>query len=175
MEDNTNIATRPEPTMAEMVKELYKQNAVMEDRKEVKTFKLPWSSRVNSRAAKVGYTSVLILRNNRNVEFIKAPIEDGTIIVDGIPRISTVDYTLNYKGKPFIIIPEWSLKPFSPTENYEQTVQDKMNVAGRKVVLAKLEKEIIKPKKGMGGMGGWILLIVIVVGAAYMLLKGGLF
>ena len=56
--------------------------------------------------------------------------DDGTIMVDGVPRISTIDYKLNYKGKPWVIIPEWSLKPFSSSENYEQTIKDKMNIEG---------------------------------------------
>lgn len=172
-EIKTDIA-KPEPNTAEMVKKIYEKEVASEEKKP-KKFKLPFSARISNARASKGYTTVQVIRNNGDMQITRMPIEDGTIIVDGIPRISTVDYKLNYKGKPWVIIPEWSLKPFSAAENYEQSVKDRMNVAGRKVILSKLEKEIIKPKKGLGGFGGWILLIVVVAVGGYLLFKGGLF
>ena len=173
MKEEINIETKTEPNMGEMVKKLYEKAVVTDETQKQKKFKLPWSAKVNNGRASKGYTTVQIIRNNGDMQLTRLQIDDGTM-VDGVPRISTIDYKLNYKGKPWVIIPEWSLKPFSSSENYEQTIKDKMNIAGRKVILSKLEKETIKPKgKGFGGFGGWMILIVVVAIGGYMLLKGG--
>ena len=152
---------------------LVQQDTLIKENKE-KKWKLPWGKKPSKAQVKKGWTTVQIIRNNGSIDFIKAPIEDGTVDVDGIPRISTIDYKLSYKGTPFVIIPEWSLKPFSPVENYEQTEKDRLTTTGTRLILAKMEKEAIKPK-GAGGFGtiGWIILGVAVIAVVYYLMKGG--
>ena len=149
------------------------QEAVMEKNRE-KKWSMPWGKKPSKAQVKKGWTTVQIIRNNGSIDFTKVPIEDGTIQIDGIPRISTIDYHLSHKGKPFVIIPEWSLKPFSPVENYEQTEKDRLTTTGTRLILAKMEKEAIKPKSAGGfGMVGYIVLGVIVIGVIYYLVKGG--
>ena len=71
-----------------------------------------------------------------------------------------------------IIQPSWSLKPFSAADNYEDSIKEQMNIAGRKLVLAKMKYEAIAPKKSFGGMG-WIILVIAIGAAAWYLIKGG--
>ena len=164
-----------EQTMMEMIREMKAQQENLINEKKVKAWKLPFSSRVNKSAAKKGYWTIIIIRNNGNLEFIKTLGFDGIVKIDGFPRIASIEYRLNYNGFPVLIIPEWSMKPFSPVEHREETVRDKMNIAGRRLVLASIEGEKIKPKMN-GKMIGWIVLIGVVgIGAYYLLSKGGIF
>jgi len=162
-----------ETTVKDLLKQLVEQNNKLIDTKEAKPWKMPWKAKVNKARVRQGYVTVQIIKNNNSMDIIKAPIQDGTILIDGIPRISTAEYMLNYKNKGWIILPEWSLKPFSSVDNYDKTEQDRMNVSGRRVVLAKLEKEAIKKTKGRFSMIGWIILGAVVLGVGYYLMKGG--
>ena len=145
----------------------------IEDKQEDKpnkSWKIPFLTRMKSNVGKKkiekGWATVIVIRNNRNLCFTRAQVKDGVAIIDGFPRVCTVDHTLFFKRKPFYIIPEWSLKPFSPADNYSETEKDKMNIAGRRAVLATLETEKIKAKKDFGNIG-WIILVIAVVGAGY--------
>jgi hypothetical protein len=160
-------------TISQKLDRIAKQNEDMLATRKEKGWKLPWGKKTSKSQVNKGWTTVQIIRNNGNIDFIKAPIEDGTVTVDGIPRISTIDYKLSHKGKPFVIIPEWSLKPFSPVENYEQTEKDRLTTTGTRLILAKMEKEAIKPaSKGFGSMG-WIILVIVGLAVGYYFLKGG--
>ena len=129
-------------------------------------FLTKFKSNVGKKKIEKGWATIIIIRNNRNLTFTRAQVKDGIAIIDGFPRVCTVDHTLFFKRKPFYILPEWSLKPFSPEDNYAQTERDKMNIAGRRAVLATLETEKIKTKKDYGNMI-WIVLGIIVIGGIY--------
>jgi len=160
-------------TISQKLDRIARQNEEMIANKKQKGWRLPFGKKPSKSQVRKGWTTVQIIRNNGSIDFIKAPIEDGTVNVDGIPRISTIDYKLSHKGTPFIIIPEWSLKPFSPVENYEQTEKEKLTTTGTRLILAKMEKEAIKPKSvGFGSMG-WIILVIVGLAVGYYFLKGG--
>lgn len=142
----------------------------IEEQPQEKKWKLPWSARVGTKKVEKGWSTVMIIRNNGAISFTRVQVKDGIGIVDGFPRIMTIDHKLTYKGKPLYILPEWSLKPFSPEENYQQTEKEKMNIAGRRAVLAVLETEKIKPKGSFGNMG-FIIIAVAVIGGLYYLAK----
>jgi hypothetical protein len=160
-------------TLAEKIDKLIELNQKQIEEGSVKKWKLPFKARVGKRSAKRGFATFLVVKDNRNVDFIRLPIAEGTALLEGMPRAATSDYTLHYKGQPFYILPAWSLKPFSPTENYSETERDKMNVAGRRLVLSKLQSEQIAKKGGSWGWGAWIILGIIVLVAGWYLLKGG--
>lgn len=167
-----------EDSIKDMLKELLNKKETQpaepeEDKKKDKPWKIPFKGRVSVNAAKKGYTTVQIIRNNGEIDFSKSYLQDGTILVDGIPRVATIDYRLSYKGKPFIIIPEWSLKPFSPADNYEQSIKEKMNATGSRAILARLQSEAIKPKKEMGNMVWWIIGGIVVIALVWYMFKGG--
>ena len=138
-----------------------------------KKFKIPFSAKLNKAKIKKNFITVLLIHENGNLQFLKTPIINGTIDIEGVPRIATADYTVFYKGKPFMILPSWSLKPFSPADNYEDTVQKDLTTAGRRLILERMKLDAIKPKKMGFGMIGWIILGIAVVGVGYYLIRGG--
>jgi hypothetical protein len=170
------IAYEPEDK-EESLKELLKRNnKILQDlmvKSEPSKFKLPFKAKLSKGNIKKDFITVMLIYENGNTEYIKAPIKNGTIDVDGIPRLSTSDYTLYYKGKPMIILPAWSLQPFSPVGNYSDTVRNDMTIAGRRLILERMKLDVLKPKGAGFGAIGWIILIIVLVGAGYYLFKGG--
>jgi len=170
MEEQTQ---NKEESIKDMLGEIKKQQEQLLNNKEDKKWKLPWNARVSKGQASKGYATIQIIRNNGAIEFTKKQITDGIVEIDGFPRIATVDYKIHHKGSPWYIIPEWSMKPFSPVENYNETERDKMNMVGRRAILSRLVSDKLNPqKKGMGSMGWWILGIAGIV-AIYFFSKGG--
>lgn len=172
MDENTNDSNEKQEGVKDLLKKITEQNELLIEQKKAKRWKLPRRGRVSKGQLKKGFTTVMVIGENRNVRFIKLPIEDGTITLDKVPRMATADYVMTYNGRPIIVIPEWSLKPFSPEENYEQTVREQTTVAGRKLILAKMKMEAISPKKSMGNIGWWLLGIALIA-VVYYFMKGG--
>ena len=164
---------KKELNVKELLEKLVTQQDTIIKTKKEKEWKFPWSARVSNGLAKKNYATFCIIQDNKEVKFLKAPIEDGTVNIEGIPRLALSNYALNYKGKSFYVIPLWSLKPFSPELSVDETYKDHMNSSGRRVILAKLEKEAIKPKSNMGSGWLWILLALAVGGVGYYLYTGG--
>lgn len=163
-----------EENLKDLVKKLVEQNEEILAKKEAKPWKMPFSGRVNNSKIKRGFATVEIIKNNGEVIFTKAPVdEDGCIDIDGFPRIATAEHRLTHKGKPLYLFKEWSMKPISLVEQMNQDEQEKMNIFGRRLVLARFQTQGIKPKKAGFGMIGWIILGAIVIGAIYYLTKGG--
>lgn len=159
-----------ELSLNEKVNKLLENIPKTEEEKETKGWKLPFLKNFNFRVGKKkvekGYAQVIIIRNNRHLEFVKAQVKDGIAVIDGFPRVFTANHTLFYNKKPTYIIPEWNLIPFSPEDNLAESEKQKTSLAGRRAVLATLETEKIKSKKDLGSLI-WIVVIVIVCGAAY--------
>ena len=139
-----------------------------------KLFKLPFKAKVGKKKVEQGYTTVLKINDNRVITFEKQKIDDQTIMVDGVPRIATADEILSYKGKPFIIQPSWSTKPFSPTDNYAGAVRDSYTTQGWRLLLSRLKSDAIIAKKKVNGMLIFGIIIVVVV-LGYLVTKGGMF
>lgn len=160
-------------SIKEMIRKIAERQEELSKAKEIKKFKMPYAFKLPTSKIKKNWVTAIIINENRTINAIKVPIEDGTIKIDGVPRISTTDYILYWKNKPIIILPAWSLKPFSPEENYDKAVQEQMTNTGRKLLIAKMKHDIIVPKKMGFGMIGWVILALVVAGAAYYLFKGG--
>jgi len=114
----------------------------------------------------------MTINENRGVDFKKVEIKDQAVMVNGIPRLATGDEILLYKKKPLMIVPSWSVNPFSPKENYEQSIKEKMNTNGYRILLSIMKSEMISSKKKLGTgliIGGIILAIVI----GYLVFSGG--
>jgi len=150
----------------ELLNKVLNNQQGLEQEKKVKFWKIPWKARITGRKAQKGWATVQIIKDNGEIDFIKTQVRDGIAVIDGFPRTATIDHKLSYRGKPLYIIPSWSMKPFSAVENYSETEKEKMNIAGRRSVLAVLEREKIKDKKDYGSLG-WILIVVVVVGAIW--------
>lgn len=166
-----------EENLRDLIKDLkntIENKDVAEQSAKEDNWKMPFFTKLKCKVGKnkidKGWATIQIVRNNGNVTFTKAQVKDGVAIIDGFPRACSVEHVLFYKRKPFYILPEWSLKPFSAAENYQQTEKERMNIAGRRAVLATLETEKIKTKKDFGSLG-WVLVVAVVVGAVWYLGK----
>jgi len=157
-------------TLKDEIREL-KETIEETSQKKEKKFKLPWKARISNRKLRENYVTVMTINENRGVDFKRVQIKDQAVMVDGIPRLATGDEILIYKKKPLMIVPSWSVNPFSPKENYEQSVKENMNTNGYRILLSIMKSELISTKKKLGlglTIGGIVLLGII----AYALFKG---
>lgn len=158
-----------EKSIKELLREL---NDKFEDPKVTKKFRLPLKARVGNRAARKGWTTVMKIGDNRQVTFEKQPIDEQTIVVDGVPRIATSEEILIYKNKPLVIQPSWTTKPFSPTDNYSNAMAQGYASQGYKLLLNRMKYEQIKPKRTISGIVVFGIIIAIIA-AGYLAYQGG--
>jgi len=164
MTDETNLKNE--------IKKLNDNFNMLLESGKVKGFKP--NKKLSKSDVKRNYTLAIVVGENREIKFMKVPISEGTTTIEGVPRLATTDYMLSYQGKPAMIIPEWSVQPFSPIQNYEEAVKNQMLSAGYKLLLNRIEQGEIKPKKKLSGaLIFGIIIAIIVVG--YLVLKGGIF
>jgi hypothetical protein len=153
--------------------ETIEQKLKEEEIKKEKKFRLPFGKKVGKGQAKKNYVTVMKINENGNVEFKKIQIKDQTIMEDGVPRLATPDYVLRFKKNPMIILPSWSVEPFSPKQNFDNSLENGSNTKGYKILMAKMLSEALNAKKPMGNL----LKILIGVGLAavigYAFMSGG--
>ena len=136
-----------------------------------KRFKLPGKAKLSRKNLKDGYVTICYIKNNRDVEFFKVPIDESTTMIKGVPRLATTDDMLFFKKNPLLIVPEWSIKPFSPTDHYDDTVKERLRSAGYALLMNRMQKETLSLKKKMSG---WIIILIIaVIGVIGFFLLGG--
>ena len=156
----------------EDVEELKK--IVMEGQMKEKKFKYPMGSKVGKGQKKKNYVTVLIINENGAVDFKKYQIEQQTIMHDLIPRLATAGHVLHdKKGNPVLILPNWSVEPFSPLDHYETSMINGSNTKGYKILMARMHSERVEAKKPMAGWIKWAIGIVIVGIIVFALLSGG--
>jgi hypothetical protein len=158
-EENTNLK--------DQVKRLNDGIEKLLESKKAKKVRLP--KRLSRNQAKSNWVYIIYINENLELNPMKHKIEEGTTIVEGIPRLATADFKLTYKGKPAMILPAWSVKPFSPVENYEGTVKEQMASAGYKLLLNRIEQGGMKTKKRISGTVIFFLVIGLIV-VGYLLL-----
>jgi hypothetical protein len=154
------------------------EKALLGEKEKDKKFKLPFKAKVGNGKAKKGYIGILKINENGVITPSKEPIVDQTIMVDGIPRLANPDYVLKWKvgtkTLPILILPSWSVKPFSPSEDFKRTLSDGSNTAGYKLLLNRMKLSIVENKKKGLGKLGWIFGAVVIGIIAYALISGGL-
>lgn len=158
--------------LEDIKKELQELKAEKEQPKE-KKFRFPFGTKVGKSQAKKNYVTVMKINENGAVAFTKKPIEQQTIMEDGVPRLATPDYVLRFKKNPMIILPSWSVKPFSPVEQFEKSMIDGSNTKGYKILLDRMNKEQVSSKKQMGGMLKWIIGLALAGIIIYAIMSGG--
>jgi len=139
-----------------------------------KKFKFPFGKKVGKGQKKKNYLTVLILNENGTYDFQKYQVIDQTVIHDVIPRLASAGHVMfDKKGNPMIILPNWSVEPFSPLEHYKQSLVDGKNTAGYRLLLDRMENSKTDVKKKIGGM--WKIGIGLLLGGIilYALLSGG--
>jgi len=145
----------------------------VQDKKKPK-FNLPLSVLMQQGKVRRNYAIVCIIGTNGSVNFKMLPIEDDTIKVkDTIYSASSKDI-LRYKKKPLLIITEWNMQPFSPSENFEEASKNGTLTSAEKLILTKMRLEAFKPKMQLNIKVILIILIVAGVGL-WLLSEAGLF
>jgi hypothetical protein len=149
------------------IKEI-KANIIPE--KKEKFFGLPFKAKVRNKKAKNGWVGILKINENGFITGSKQQITEQTVMVDGVPRLATPDYILKLKKGfntyPVLILPSWSvepLKPFSPKENYEESLAKGSNIAGYRLLLNRMKLSTVEGgvKKSLGWMA-WLIVLGLV-------------
>ena len=154
-----------EKSLTDKVNEIYGAFNEM-DKKKIKKFRMPRRGKVSKRQVRKGYTTIVRIDDNRNVDFEKRPIEDTTYrLKAGDYHVTNEEDIFTYKGNPLIFQPVKKLNPYNPLRGENETY-------GQKYVMARMLGDAIKlVGKKKGGAFLWIILGVIVIGAIYFILK----
>jgi len=159
---------RIEKTVNEKILEL------LEKKGEEKKFKYKFGTKVGKGQRKKNFITLIIIKENGNCSMKKYQIKDQTIMHEEIPRLATAGYVMyDQKSNPLMILPEWSVQPFSPLKHYSASLNNGNNVNGYKILMAKMIAGQLETKKKMGngfkiGIGLFVLAII-----AYALISGG--
>lgn len=159
-------------TLKDEISDLNKNFSALISKKEAKNFRMPFAARVNKRKAKDGYATICYINENRDAKFMRMPIKDGAIMIEGAPHLATTDFMLTYKNKPFLIVPSWNTKPFSPKTDYEKASEEKTTTFGYRLLLNTMKGELIKAKTKISGALIFGIIVALIVGG-YFLSRGG--
>ena len=149
------------------------QNTLIEQTKQ-KKFKLPFKSTMwlPLLKRKKGYCLIIYCQDNRNIQFMKLPIDQATVMIKNSPHIASAQYMMTYKNMPVLFIPAWNVEPFNPTQNMSDAERDKTLSVGRRLLLNRMKEEVIKSKKTIN----WFIVIgaIAAIGIiGYFLTRGG--
>jgi len=144
------------------------------EEKSKKKFKYPFGTKVGKSQRRKNYVTVLLVNENGTCEFKKHRIDEQTILEKSIPRLATSEYVLfDKKGNPLIILPSWSVEPFSAKKNFNESLNNGSNIKGYSILMNKMKLETINPRKKMGSMAKWIIGLAVAAIIGYALLTGG--
>lgn len=161
-------------TIKEIVRKEIEQAAKEKEGIKEKKFKFPFGKKVGRGQKKKNYITTLIINENGVYSFKKYQIIDQTILHDVIPRLASSGHVMfDKKGTPLIILPNWSVEPFSPLEHYNKSLINGSNTAGFRLLLDRMENSKIDEKKKMGGIAKWIIGFIVAAIIGYALLSGG--
>ncbi len=141
-----------------------------------KTYKLPKKLTVGSKSKlKKNYALIFLIGNNGCLNPYFEPIINGMVYVrqNGTYHLANAEYMLKYtqgnKQFPALLLPEWSLEPFSPSEHHQQTEKEGKSSLPQKVIINAMKMAQLKPA-GMGMQGKTLLwVLAAVVGALYLI------
>lgn len=158
------------------IKQMLESTEKKKKEKKPRAFRFPGKGKLGTARLKKNWVTVIQISENRNLNFTKLQIQDQTVMIDGIPRLATADNILLYKNKPVLLLPMWSVKPISPsddqflniTENWKTLEEKGLNVKGYKVLMDRMKREAISAKKSMPWWI-WIVGLAVVGIAIYVL------
>ena len=157
--------------LTEEIKEL--KELLKDDKVKEKKFKFPFTAKVSPARAKKNWITVIKVNENGNCNIIKKQIDEQTIMEDKIPRLASSQYVLHYKKNPLIILPSWSVEPYSPAERYKDSLNDGSNTAGYQILLNKMLKETVSDKKPIPNMLKWGIGLIVLAVIGYAIFTGG--
>jgi len=146
-----------------------------EKSKKTKRFRYPFGKKVGRGQKKRNYVTVLKINENSKAKFLKVQISEQTFMEEGIPRLAAARYVLQEgrKNNPLIILPSWSVEPFSPLDNYKKSLLEGRNAVGYRLLLNTMKLEGVNAKKLVGNMLKWILGLGLVGVVAYAFMSSG--
>lgn len=152
----------------EVAKELSKKETIE------KKFRFPFGKKVGRSQKKKNFTTILSLNENGTYDFKKYQIKDQAFWHDSIPRLATSGHVMfDKKGNPLVILPNWSVEPFSPLVHYNKSMIDGSNTKGYKVLMSLMESSKVDSKPKVGGLIKWIGIIGLIGIVAYAFISGG--
>jgi len=147
-----------------------KLDALVEEseKRKKKKFRMPRRGRISRSKMRKGYTIIMRIDDNGNVDFEKQKIIDSTY------RLSTKEYhvakkddILSYKGKPLIIQPVKKINPYNPLDGRNETY-------GQKYIMARMLGDVIRMKGAGAKPLLWIIGLGIVGYILYSVFTGGI-
>jgi hypothetical protein len=161
--------------LTDEIKDLKSQLKELEDSEifKKKKFSFPFGKKVSQSQRNNNFVTVLVINENGTYDFAKYQIKDQTFMHNKIPRLASAGYTMfDKRGNPLLILPSWSVQPFSPLENYNQTLINGSNTTGYELLMDKMLKEQTSTKLKMNVTLKWILGFGLVAIIIYALLAG---
>ncbi len=147
----------------------------IEDNKvKKKKFRLPFGKKVSTGQKKKNFITLMKINENGQIKFDKIRIKDQTIMEEKIPRLATTQYVMYYKKNPIIILPSWSVEPFSPAKNLTESLENGSNVKGYAILLEAMMKGQLGAKKQISGLIKWIFGLGVAALIGYALISGGI-
>jgi len=150
---------------------------VAKKQKKERQPRLPFRARVGKNKSSKGYVGIWKINENGFITPSKQKIEEQTIMVDGVPRLATPEYILRFKKGfrtfPLVILPSWSVKPFSPTKSYEQSIEEGSNIKGYKLLMNRMKLDTVGIKKAVGGIIKWVIGLGLAGIIIYAILTSG--
>ena len=159
--------------LKEELKEIKEILSQSKEKEKEKKFRFPVGEKVGKSKAKKGYVTVIKINENGYLDFKKEQIKEQTIMVDGIPRLATPQYVLHWKKNPVVILPSWSVEPFSPEQDNRMSLVNGTNIKGFSVLMSKMKTETVNAKKTMGGTWKWLIGLGIAAVIGYAIITGG--
>lgn len=157
--------------------EMQEIKSLLQDQKkgvEEKKFKYPFGKKVSKAQRRKNYVTVILIQENGTIDFQKYQVEDQIILHEKIPRLASSGHVMfDKKGNPVIILPNWSVEPFSPLEHYNKSLVNGQNTAGYKLLMIKMLKEAVDGKKKVPGIIPWVIGIIIAIAIGYAFISGG--
>ncbi len=144
--------------------------------KKEKKFRLPFRSKISNKKMREGYVTVLVIKDNRNIDFVKEPIIDSTFKLNDTIHALEDKNVFFYKRRPFIIQPKKKLTQYNPEIKSDEKDKDPLDCPnqtyGQKYVMARMESDKLTLKKQIGwGLSIGVLIIVGII--VYSLFTGG--
>jgi len=131
---------------------------------KVKKMKIPAKGKVSNMKMRKGYATVITLGENKNVDFRREIITDGTIKLNDTFHAVEGEDVFFYKGKPVIIQCKNKLNPYNPFKGKHETY-------GQKYVMARMEGDKLSLRKKFGwGLSIGVIAIIAIIG--YSVLTG---
>jgi len=146
-------------------------NKLSKDEEEhKKKFNLPFMMRLfGNGQVKKGFAVVFFVRTNGKVEIKMVKIDNDTVKIGEAIYAASANYVLRWKKFPFLIIPEWTMLPFSPEDSFKKAYDEGTLTAPQVVIASRMKSDQIKPK--MNFNISTIVIIVAAIGGIYFLLK----